>query len=427
VVEQGESVQLIAEPRARVYRLVEENYIANHVKPKDVREASVGIELFQRAERKEVYWAELLDDPPPFTLAQYASVRVLLRGLQERHGLSNGIKLHKEVQPAMPRKECGPGKWRNCGKIDPWRIEDTVELYDDRMESGLILSSALGDIGTCEAPGLPVGAPQDQVQWEACYVTGSCPTSIVTVQDGLVTGIAPGTARIKAQVGGRQGNIIVRVVRPKGPWQMTWTTSENYSSSTSLKLWDYEGWGSETNSSSSGGTALFGENGELLSISTGGSGSTSESHRYYRLCWPYSSGSWWTKLNIDETETQFSFTDNNLRASLNFGVENGKLYVRDPFGWTSFETTGTTKVKLVEWSCNGPQYDTEYETERPYSGKFYGARFGNIMADNETGKSFSSHSEDTYSEPIYWGGAIIGYGTWTETASITIVKTGTGP
>src|SRR5207249_9570591 len=69
----------------KVYRLVAENYRARHVgrvvPPPAYNDFTVGIELMQHYSEK----ASTLFDKEPFTSAQYASLRELIRGLLQRY------------------------------------------------------------------------------------------------------------------------------------------------------------------------------------------------------------------------------------------------------------------------------------------------------------------------------------------------------
>ncbi len=209
----GASFQLTAEPRAKVYRLVPDNYIAAHEPQRNAR--SIGIEIFQHAGRSGVGTVDddgvgitgaRLYDAVPFTQAQYGSIRELLRGLMLRNPGIARIEYHSEVRP--PRNnyyeddegnkiKCPPNKWRRCGKVDPYRINNDL---------------ARENLGTCDEPGPPVdfGIDKDRLFWKS-----SNPSVATVDQNGVVTGVAGGDVIITVvDFFGTEATAEVTVERP---------------------------------------------------------------------------------------------------------------------------------------------------------------------------------------------------------------------
>lgn len=182
--------------RSKVYRLVNEGYLANHVDADDsvtglpVNRVSIGIEMRQfmycyKDENGKKVCTNEPGERPPFTEAQYQTVRELVRVIRQRYSLSRPVVFHREL-PNMT----GTGKNRRSNtKIDPIEFNEArrpVNLPDCSVEDA--------------APAY------DSITWS------SDNPAVATVDNrGVVTGLAPGTAHITASAEDKQATVTVAV------------------------------------------------------------------------------------------------------------------------------------------------------------------------------------------------------------------------
>ncbi|GJL64692.1 MAG: hypothetical protein NPIRA04_33460 [Nitrospirales bacterium] len=198
---QGQQLQLVAEPRAKVTRLVDEGFVANHGAWKDQdSKRSIGITLFQSARRTNWDTAKATSSITP---AQYGALRELIRGLKQRIPILEesvnpsfpiagvNVLLHSESKRSNYNKECKRGLWWPCGSLDPWEVNTEM---------------AREFVGTCKIPGRPIALPSEQVMWQ------SKDPNVATVQNGLVTAQSSGKTTITVSASGVSDSLRIKVL-----------------------------------------------------------------------------------------------------------------------------------------------------------------------------------------------------------------------
>jgi hypothetical protein len=380
-----------------------------------------------------------VDPPSPVTIPLYDGITLTAKVVHNETGddLDTSGVTWSSNDPSTAYVTNVTGPWTSVVGISRGPVQITATYDDDCQiiqETGLIYVGCPEVTFQINPPQDPLSVGEDFLLWaevldkdgnplplDASAVTwtlgGTDPTAVElsqnTGESTLITAKHPGQVQITATYDdGCQTLQGIAVIEVGGQYRMTWTYSwEIYNEYYYVNYYDpvfnvlrSEHWWENEQSKSWSGTALFGENGELLELSTSGSLTLFVEWRDRYLC---SETNQWADLSTKTTESEISATEMWREPILRFGLEDGKLYVKDPFtySYNYLLGTGTVTYSTKRFYCPSGGYSEERTNSITQIGILYsqfGFKFtGDIMADDETETTFSKHYEGTFIEDPY--------------------------